>query len=300
MIKKVAIIGVGAIGSYFVWGLENKCTIITDGARKERLQKEGIFINDEHYNLCVKDYEKAGKFDLVLICTKYDGLVSVCQKVSSLLHDDTIVLSLLNGVDSEEILSQYIDSKHIIHSLMRIASKRENNHIYFDPSVTLGVFFGSVCNDEEKIDTLVKFFDTTSIRYHVMDDILQDMWIKYASNIANNLPQAITQIPSVAIDSEHGSYISKRLWDEVYTIAKAKGISIPEQKISFGSIVPKSSKFSTLQDIEAKRHTEIDMFLGVLIRYGKELHIDLPFSEYTYHLIKILEENNDGLFEKMA
>lgn len=58
-----------------------------------------------------------------------------------------------------------------------------------------------------------------------------------------------------------------------------------------------SARYSTLQDLDAKRHTEIDMFSGVLMRMGKELGIPTPYNEYTYHMIKALEEKNDGLFD---
>lgn len=61
--------------------------------------------------------------------------------------------------------------------------------------------------------------------------------------------------------------------------------------------VPPSARYSTLQDLDAGRHTEIDMFSGALIRMGKELGIPTPYNEYTYHIIKALEEKNDGKFD---
>lgn len=64
-----------------------------------------------------------------------------------------------------------------------------------------------------------------------------------------------------------------------------------------GSPVPSSARYSTLQDLDAGRHTEIDMFSGALIRMGKELGIPTPYNEYTYHMIKALEEKNDGKFD---
>lgn len=66
---------------------------------------------------------------------------------------------------------------------------------------------------------------------------------------------------------------------------------------SHGSAVPPSARYSTLQDLDAGRHTEIDMFSGALIRMGKELGIPTPYNEYTYHIIKALEEKNDGKFD---
>ncbi|MCQ2540553.1 MAG: ketopantoate reductase family protein, partial [Acetatifactor sp.] len=64
-----------------------------------------------------------------------------------------------------------------------------------------------------------------------------------------------------------------------------------------GSVVKKRARYSTLQDLDAKRHTEIDMFSGTVMRIGKELGIPTPYNTFTYHTIKALEEKNDGLFD---
>ena len=81
-------------------------------------------------------------------------------------------------------------------------------------------------------------------------------------------------------------------------VAKAKGIDMSKTGSSSGrgSVVPPTARYSTLQDMDAGRHTEIDMFSGALVRMGKELGIPMPYNEYTYHMIKALEEKNDGKF----
>lgn len=86
---------------------------------------------------------------------------------------------------------------------------------------------------------------------------------------------------------------------ELEAIAKAKGIDIDkaDSTSSHGSAVPPTARYSTLQDLDAKRHTEIDMFSGALMKMGKELGIATPYNECIYHLIKALEEKNDGLFD---
>ena len=93
--------------------------------------------------------------------------------------------------------------------------------------------------------------------------------------------------------------ISGGLRRELEAVAAAKGIDISKAYASsgHGSAVPASARYSTLQDIDAGRHTEIDMFSGALIRMGKELGIPVPYNEYTYHIIKALEEKNDGKFD---
>ena len=84
---------------------------------------------------------------------------------------------------------------------------------------------------------------------------------------------------------------------EVWTPQEAHGVDLLIVCLKYGALPDASAKFSTLQDIEAGRHTEIDMFSGALMRMGKELGIPTPYNEYTYHMIKALEEKNDGKFD---
>ena len=86
---------------------------------------------------------------------------------------------------------------------------------------------------------------------------------------------------------------------EVDVIAKAKGIdlSMADAASSKSSKVLKRARYSTLQDLDAKRHTEVEMFSGAVVRMGKELGRPTPYNEFTYHMIKALEEKNDGLFD---
>ena len=92
--------------------------------------------------------------------------------------------------------------------------------------------------------------------------------------------------------------IQNGLKRELEAIAKAKGIDLNKASdvSGRGSAVPPKARYSTLQDLDAGRHTEIDMFSGALMRMGKELGIPTPYNEYTYHIIKALEEKNDGKF----
>lgn len=294
---KIALIGAGAVGGYFIWGFDNnqniKLSVIADGERKINLIKNGIKINDYIYRPNILTSNEAGVQDIVLIATKYSGLNDAIKILPELIGENTIVLSLLNGVDSEEKIASIIGWNHVEYSFMKIASKRDEYGISFQPEITSGLFAGvGKLSDEVK-----KVFYNSRIRCTFEEAIIQDMWIKYASNIANNLPQAVLGInAALYTDSEHGRFLAEKLWAEVYKVAKGKGIDVGEKAVIFTE-VPKSSKYSTLQDLEAGRHTEVDMFAGHLIEMARELEIDVPYTEYTYHAIKALEEKNDGKFE---
>ena len=118
--------------------------------------------------------------------------------------------------------------------------------------------------------------------------------------MCSNLPQAILGAGVGCYrDSVHMKAISDKLKEELEAIALAKEIDMSkvENTSTQRSAVPPSARYSTLQDLDAGRHTEIDMFSGALMRMGQELGIPTPYNEYTYHIIKALEEKNDGLFD---
>lgn len=302
-IEKVALIGAGAVGAYFIWGLtdmlKENFTIIANGKRRERLLTEGVIINDKKYFPNVSEAKEAGKVDLILVACKQDALLDIVEDIKYLTGPDTMVISLLNGVTSEEIIGKAIGFEHMLYSVMRIASQRVDNRIVFDPEATLGVFAGEkdIYQETDRIKAVKSLFEGTGIRFTYVEDIIKEIWLKYAANISQNLPQAVLSVGFGAyIDSNHVRTIAKELWKEVAAVSRVKGIEIGDEFRQFAGSNMKA-RFSTLQDLDAGRHTEIEIFAGDMMRMGKELGVSVPYCEYTYHLIKALEEKNDGKFD---
>ena len=130
-IKSVALFGAGAIGAYFIYGFSQAedldFCVIADGERKDRIEKEGFIINGETYRPAVKSPEEAHGVDLLLTATKYHGLLNSLEEIQRIADEHTVVISLLNGIDSEEILSSVIDPGQIVYSLMKISAERVGN-----------------------------------------------------------------------------------------------------------------------------------------------------------------------------
>lgn len=301
-IQKVALLGAGAVGAYFIWGLSEKLgdnfCVVAKGERKQRLIKEGLRINGKKYALHVKEPQEVKDIDLLLISSKQDALEDALSDILLMVGEKTTVISLQNGVTSEEIIGNAIGMEHMLYAVMRIASVRKENEVTFSPEHTAGIFVGEKDKNEptERILAVEELFHNTGIQYHFIENILLDMWMKYAGNVAQNLPQAILGIGFGAYrDSSHMRYIAECLWREVAEVANAKGIPLTKDMQLFNGVRP-DARFSTLQDIDAGRHTEIEMFAGEMMRMGREYGIAVPYCEYTYHLIKTLEEKNDGKF----
>ena len=265
-IKTVAVLGAGAVGSYIIWGLDKKVKlgVIGEGERAKRLQK-GCLINDQMYYPEVWSPTEAHGVDLLIVSLKYCTLKDVLKSIQTIVDDHTIVMSLMNGVDSEEIIGEAIGKEHLMPSLIKIASRKENGY-RFDPETTIGIVFGELQApyQSKRVQAIESLFENTGIHFRASEYIQEEIWSKFRLNVAH---------------------------------AKGIDLSKADSSSSRGSAVPASARYSTLQDLDAKRHSEIDMFSGALIKMGKELHIPTPYNEYTYHMIKALEEKNDGLFD---
>ena len=303
-IKTVAILGSGAVGAYFIWGLSKKLGknlwIIADGKRRARLEKNGININGEKYSLNLKTPKEAKGADLLLAAVKYPALNDALSDIAEIVDDNTIVLSPMNGVNSEEMIGGKIGMDHVLYSMIRISSERTANNIRFDGETTPGLYFGEAGRPEpsERMLAVKALFDGTPIHYHFSKDIVTDIWEKFALNVSNNLPQAIIGCGVGAYsDSIYAANIFRRLREEVVAVAAAKGITLSAEEDNSVPKGIKSARYSTLQDIDAKRHTEVDMFAGAVVEMGKELGIPTPYNEVVYNIIKAIEEKNDGKFD---
>lgn len=304
-IKKAAILGAGAVGSYVIWGLSNKdgieLGVVAKDERNKRLKNEGITINGVKYTPNVWTPKEAKDADLLIVCLKYGNLLDTLDDIEKIVGENTIVMSLMNGVDSEEIIGKRINPNNILHSFIKVASQKKEDGYLFDPETTIGIILGELQPpfESERIKAINHLFANTGIHWRVTEFIQEEIWGKFRLNVCNNLPQAILGAGVGCYhDSEHMSFIRKALRGEVESIAEAKGIDLSkiDDSSGRGSAVKASARYSTLQDIDAGRHTEIDMFSGALVRMGKELGIPTPYNEYTYHMIKALEEKNDGIF----
>ncbi len=302
-IKNVALIGAGAVGAYFIYGfydLEdvNLC-IVAEGERADRLKADGLVINGRNYRPQVFSPEEARGADLLLVCTKYNALRGCLDMIETVVDEHTAVMSLLNGIDSEEIIGERIGMEHMVYSVMRVSSERRNGQINFVPETTIGVSFGEkgVSEPSERVLAIGRLMERAGLKYFIEKDILLNQWQKYALNIIYNVPQAILGVGFGAYyDSEYVAAIRDKMFEEILQIAQAEGIPNIKKEDWRSACVPKA-RFSTLQDIDAGRHTEIDAFTGHLLVLARKHDIEVPFCEFAHYAIKALEEKNDGKFE---
>lgn len=302
-IKKVLVCGIGAVGSIYgnkINEYDSKnLRVLVDEKRLEKYKKHPKIFNGKPliFNYILPD-DKSFKADLIIIATKYDGLLDVVKNIENFVKEDTIILSLLNGVTSEKILAEKYGWKHILLSyFIGHSAMREDNSIVHDG--VGAVVFGikpNVGTDERDVELVKNFLDKVGLDYKVPDDMERSLWLKYMLNVSSNQPSSILGMTfgQMQNNKKFIEFFTK-VMKEVQSVAKAEGVQntetmIDEALVTFNKMIPEG-KTSMLQDVEAKRKTEVEMFAGTMVELGKKHNIPTPYNQVMKDMVEIIHEN---------
>lgn len=300
-IKNVIICGLGAVGSIYAEKIQNypnaNLKILVDEQRLKKYLKNPIIMNGRELMFdYVLPTETQFKADLIIIATKYDGLNSAIKNLKNFIKEDSIILSLLNGVTSEEIIGDvYGQDKILLSYFMCPSAVREGRTIVQDGRGK--IVFGARNNLEKEKETVVKnFFNKAKILYEIAEDIEYSQWLKYMLNVSTNQPTAVLNLTFGEMEnSEEFKLYCHGLMQEVQAIAKAKGIKNTNSMIEKAQAALKTmnpdGKTSMLQDVLAKRKTEVDMFAGTMIKFGEEYNIPTPYNRLMKEKIELIQAN---------
>jgi len=300
-IRKIIIVGLGAIGSIYAAKLKHydpDCIrVLIDSQRLERYKADGIVLNgfrlDFNYVLPEQNQEKA---DLILIATKADALPDAITAIAGFVHDQTIILSLLNGITSEELIAEKYGWDKVLHAyFIGHGSTRSGNAVTFDGVGRIVFGKADSISSSPEVDSVRRFFDQAGIDYDVPDDILFSMWCKFVVNVGINQASAVLRASYGAFQhSEKAHEIALGLMQEAVLIAKQIGIHNVDAILpwcnNFINNMPSAFKSSMLQDIEAGKKTEVDIFGGAICTFGQRYNIPTPQNDIFVKIIKAMEE----------
>lgn len=292
-------IGLGALGGAFAAQIlknnPQEISIIAKGERAEKLRR-GIYVNNVHYPLTISDSPDK-KADIIIIAVKYPQLENAINDIKPFVGEDTLILSILNGLYSETRLNEVFGSNKVIPAFgIAMDCSKQGNHIHYQH---LGrIVFGDETNKVKsaRVNKVEHFFKINEVPYEIPDDMNRAIWFKFMLNTGVNQASALLGLPFIHFQQEgEARDLMVSAAQEVIAIAKAKGVNLRDPDIdlmieTINKLDPQG-KTSMLQDIEAKRKTEVEYFSGHIIQMGKELGIPTPVNQKLLEDIKKLEEN---------
>ena len=289
-IKNVIICGLGALGLTYANKLKNVCNlkILANKERVEKYKENLPTLN----NIPIKlDYilpEENWDTDLIIISTKTTGLDSALEYIKNFVNKNTVIISLINGISSEEKIASIYGKENIVKSyFIGHSAMRKENNVLQDGIGKI------VLEPNQKLET---FFKNHNIDYEICENIQYSMWLKLGVNIILNQPSAIYKMTVGELRNLPEYYpLAKKLLNEVADVAKVVGIknidNYEEEVLESIKLIADDGKTSMLQDILAQRKTEVDIFSGEIIKLGKIYGIKTPYNEDIYNKIKSIERD---------
>ena len=336
-IENVAVIGMGALGLLFgqriYEGLGDRhFCFLMDEERAEKHKKDVYTINGKEVRFPILsdldlidgmngDSDEIKLPDLFIVATKYSGLRAAGQMIKAVIdasadrkagftgEDDyrPTVISLLNGITSEEILSEFVPRDQIIDCIaLGMDAVREGTNLTYENMGRLRIGLREKAGDEfgvedskgleTRLDLLSAFFKEVDLPYEIRDDITHDMWNKLMMNVGINQACMVHEVDyGGALNTSPAKEDLYDAMHEVIKIANLEGVELTEEDYEwnmsvFKTLNPEGTP-SMRQDALAERPSEVELFAGTMLKYASKHGVSVPVNEKFYRIIKEIESN---------
>jgi 2-dehydropantoate 2-reductase len=298
---KIYLSGLGAIGSVYASRIYDTnsgwISVIVDKERMEQYHRNGITVNGKPYHFqFVQPNTAEGPADLILIAVKQHHLANSIEAIRNFVGENTVILSLLNGITSEDIVAQEYGAEKLLYSfVVGTDAVREGRSTSFS---SMGkIVFGEKANAmySTKVNVVKEIFDRANVPYTIPENMLHELWWKFMINVGINQVSAVLRAHyGVFQKAGEARELMEMAFREVILLSQKMGINLDEDDIQnsirvINTLSPEG-KTSMLQDIEAGRKTEVELFAGTVIELGRRYEVATPVNDILWLMIRSLEQ----------
>ncbi len=299
-IRTIYIVGAGAMGaayaSLFAKTPDFQVAFVARGERYRRLRATNLKVNGRSYVIPVVHPDKvASPADLVLVALKHHHLATALDDINALVGGESLILSVMNGLESENTIATVCGHDRLVHAVaVGIDAVRQGDaFVYGSPGKIIFGRFPAIPGDP-RVERLREALDRAAIPNEMPADIRRVMWWKFMINVGVNQASAVLRAPyGVFQTSPEARDLMIALMREVIALAVRTGIDLNADDVdAWLAILAKLSpdgKTSMLQDIEAGRKTEVELFAGHIVALGEKHRVPTPVNATILKIIKALE-----------
>ncbi len=298
---KVAVVGAGAVGGYFGGMLARAgvpVVLIGRPAFAEAVAKSGLFLDTVHFQERVKvetatEIAAAADADVVLFCVKTTDTVNASKELVKHIGDETIVVSLQNGVNNAEEIEKASGIAALPAVVYVAASMPAPGHIKHLGRGDLVV--GPKNTRTEKFAALL---ESAKVPCRISENINGELWTKLVWNCALNAVSGLGRVTyGEIIANDDAKRVVESAVYEVLAVAKAKNIQLPgfeDPKAAIAGAFKiadqmSGTRSSTAQDMARGKKTEIDTLNGYVAKTGAALGVPTPVNHTLFTLVKLQE-----------
>ena len=303
-IRRVCVVGAGSIGSLYAGHLAQVVDVSVLTRRPEHaaaLNRDGLRVtgrSDVHARVhATADPDELEPFDLGIVATKAAGLEEASESLAGRFEGAT-VMTTLNGLGAEEVVRRQGDWPLVSAVTFMSGTKHSDTEVEYvlDTETWLGPYEDTPYAVVEEIAGLLR---ASGLEARAFEDLRPAQWSKLIFNATVNSVAALTGLPHDAHFAAEETpadlgHLVHDLVDEGKAVARAAGIELYEDpwEMNVHATRRGSAHYpSMLEDVEAKRETEIELITGSLVREAERHGVQVPLHTALYRLVKAKEES---------
>ena len=301
---RICIVGCGAVGSLFaahlakageadIWAYDI-WKDHTDAIRRNGLKLSGAAEFTAAVN-ATSDATELPRCDYGIVATKAIHTRQAIEQTAHAFGNTSAVCSVQNGVGNEEILAEHV--KYVIRGTTFPAGHPiAPGHIGYDINGDTWIGpFEPTRTPMSKVEELAGLMSRAGMNTIALADARGAQWTKLIFNASTNPVGALTQLHhGAATRFPATGKLLEDLIAEGEAVARAMSIELhgdPRHMVQKGANAPGKHRASMLQDVLAKRPTEVDFMNGAIVRWGDQLGVPTPLNRAMWELVKGLEHS---------
>lgn len=309
---RVAVMGAGAVGAYFGGLLAlagHTVSFVARGAHLEALQQHGLQVYSRHGDFhlppgsapapgrthAVGSTAEVGAVDLVLFAVKSQDTDRAAADLFPLLHEQTLVLTVQNGVDNPARIAREVGAQRVLAGICQIEAFIERPGVVRNPSAMRDIAFGEFAQPTGARGREVgAMLQAAGIPTRVADDYRLPLWQKFIFLCTFSAFTTATRLPIGDLRQCPQSWeLYGQMLRELYAVGLAEGVPLdpmtPElaQRVAHG--LDPAMKSSMLRDLEAAKALEVEYLQGAAVRLAARNGVPVPVSQTLYGLLKVID-----------
>jgi len=299
---RVCIAGAGVIGSLFAGHLARVVDVSVLTRREEHaraLNEHGLRVSGRaEFQAEVTAATTPGALpepDLVIVASKGGDVDTMAGQLAG--HwPGAILMTVQNGIGADEIVARHGGWRLLTSVTFMSGTRHSDTHVEYvlDTATWIGPSRGTTPADARTVAELIV---SSGLRAEAFDDLRPAQWSKLIFNATINTVAALTGLrhdPHFAAtgDPHDLGLLVRDLMDEGKAVAAAAGVTLGEDPWEMNVLATQRGHRhypSMLEDVDARRRTEVDMITGSLVAEAHRLGVPVPLHEAMYRLIKAKE-----------
>ena len=302
--KQILMVGAGSVGGFFGAHLAKANLPVSFLLRPKTLaavKKNGLTIRSAQGSFTVhppaaSDPRELPKPDLVILSVKAYDLDEVLTQIEPVLKDRTVILTLQNGVDTEDRIVARFHRDCVVGGIAYVYSKIAEPGVidhYKRGTVAIGEMMGY---QSARLLATADLFKLAGIPCQLTDDIRRGKWEKMCWNcVFNPLTVMIDDKVAKALDHPEMLRVVHQIVAEVMAVAATMKVPLAADmadKVVRWTQEIRDIHTSMYDDWKAGRPTEIDFLNGYVAKVGRKFGIPTPLNDMLTAVIKTITERD--------